>query len=165
MTKKKAPAKDSKWEATKLGNLKYIPKMGSNQAPVTDFARIRSFNSKNEAITYDGLKVERQEFIYAEGYGLVTCVNYELHFVWEDKSKKIGRWAFMCSCGSIAGIISYKEMKQLMTVTGNEDGYILACIGFYLSIPSTQTMWVSGYYCIGRVWFSGEVEVRVYIQN
>lgn len=125
MTKKKS---FDKWARTKANNTKYLHQMGSTQTPVTDFARIRSFNSKTEAITHDGYKAERQEFFYAEGYGLVTCVNYELHFIFEDKSKKIGRWAFMCTCGSLAGIISYKEMKQLMTITGNEDGYVLACI-------------------------------------
>lgn len=96
--------------------------------PKTSYAKIRSFNSKNEAVTFDRLKVERTEFLYAEGYGLVKCVGYELHFVYEDMSKKSGRWSFMCTCGSPAGIISYNEVKHLMTVTGLEKGFILACI-------------------------------------
>lgn len=116
-----------KWKKTKLENLKYIPKMGSSQTPVTDFATIRSFGDKNSAITHDGLRVERQDILYAEGYGMVKCVPYELHFVYEDKSNKKGRWAYMCTCGSIAGIIAWKEVKNLMTITG-EHGYVLACI-------------------------------------
>jgi len=68
---------------------------------------------------------------------MVKTIPYELHFCYEDKSKKIGRWAFMCTCGSIAGIISYKEMKSLMTVTGNENGYVLACVAHTSSKQNT----------------------------
>lgn len=118
---------DDKWKKTKLNNFKYIPKMGSSQTPVTDFATIKSFGDKNSAVTHDGIKVERMEFIYAEGYGVVKCAPYELHFVFEDKSKKKGRWAYMCTCGSIAGIIAWKEIKNLMSIQG-EHGYVLACI-------------------------------------
>ena len=108
-------------------NLSLLPK-NNVTSNVKSFAKIRHFNSINEAITHDSLKVERQDFYYAEGYGIVKCIPYELHFIFEDKSNKVGRWAFMCTCGSIAGIISYNEMKSLMTVRGTESGYILACI-------------------------------------
>lgn len=102
------------------------------------FSKIKSWGGdKNSAITHDGLKVERQELIYAEGYGMVKCIPYELHFVYEDKSKKKGRWAFMCSCGSLAGIVSYNEMKSLMTVQGIEAGYVLACIAHLSSKQNT----------------------------
>ncbi len=90
------------------------------------YARIRSWGDKNTAETHDGIKVSRQEYIYAEGYGVVRCCPYELHFVYEDKSGKKGRWAYMCTCGSIAGIISYKDVKTLMSPTLGE--YILACV-------------------------------------
>ena len=114
------------YEKTNFG---YLKRYGGEVAKqVTSFATIRSWGNKNSATTHDGLRVERQEYLYAEGYGLVKCIPYELHFIFEDKSKKTGRWAFMCTCGSIAGIISYNEMKSLMTVTGNEPGYVLACI-------------------------------------
>jgi len=113
----------SRVDPIKNENLRYIL---AGQA--SDFARIRSWGDKNSAITHDGLKVERQELLYAEGYGMVKVIPYELHFIYEDKSRKKGRWAFMCTCGSIAGIISYKEMVKLMTVVGNEVGYVLACI-------------------------------------
>jgi len=128
MTKKKLATKESRWESTKLGNLKYLPTIGSTQAPVTDFARIRSWGDKNSAITHDGLKVERQDLFYAEGYGIVKCLPTTMHFIFEDKSKKHGRWLLMCTCGSIAGIISYNEIKSLVTVDGTESGYILACV-------------------------------------
>lgn len=115
---------DKRWTEVKQGNYKFLPE----NSGVSEFSKITGWGDKNSAITNDGIKVERQELIYAEGYGLVKCVPYELHFIYEDKSKKRGRWAYMCTCGSIAGIISYNEVKTLMTVTGAESGYILACI-------------------------------------
>jgi len=137
MTKKKLTTKDPKWEATKLGNLKYIPKMGSTQAPVTDFARIRSWGDKNSAITHDGLKVERQDLFYAEGYGMVKALDTHMHFIFEDKSNKKGRWVHMCTCGSLGGIISYNEIKSLVTVEGTESGYVLVCIAGLTSKQNT----------------------------
>lgn len=95
---------------------------------VKDFAVIRKWGDKDKAITADGEEVERQEYLYAEGYGLVKCIPTTMHFIFEDKSRKIGRWVFMCSCGSPAGIISYNELKSLMTVDGTERGYVLACL-------------------------------------
>lgn len=120
--------------APQYDNFRHLPK----SAEVTGFAKIQKWGGdKNSAVTFDGLKVERQEILFAEGYGIVKCIPYELHFVYEDKSKKKGRWAFMCTCGSIAGIISYKEMKQMMTVEGTETGYVLACIAHTASKQNT----------------------------
>lgn len=113
----------------KQTNIGYLKRYGGEVAKqVTSFASIRSWGDKNKATTHDGLTVERMDHIYVEGYGLVRCIPYELHFVYEDKSKKLGRWSFMCTCGSIAGVISYNEVKTLMTVSGTEPGYIMACI-------------------------------------
>ncbi len=110
-------------------NTGYLQKYGGEVAKqATSFATIRSWGDKGKAITHDGLTVERQEYIYVEGYGLVKTIPYELHFVFEDKSRKRGRWSFMCTCGSIAGIVSYNEMKSLMTVQGTEQGFVLACV-------------------------------------
>lgn len=102
---------------------------------VTDFATIRGWGDKNRAVTHDGLEVERQEYIFIDGYGMVRCVPYELHFIWEDKSKKIGRWVFMCSCGSPAGIVSYKAMSGMMSPTLGE--YVLCCLAHTSSKDNT----------------------------
>ena len=105
-------------------NLSKLPK-----GTVVEFSKIKSWGGdKNSAITHDGLRVERQDLLYAEGYGMVKTIPYELHFIYEDKSGRRGRWAFMCTCGSIAGIISYNEMVKMMTVQGTEAGFVLACI-------------------------------------
>lgn len=92
----------------------------------SDFARIRSFGDKNSAMTHDGIKVFRQEFIFVEGYGMVRCPPTTMHFVYEDTSKKRGRWAFMCTCGSIAGIVSYKDIVGLISPELGQ--YVLMCI-------------------------------------
>lgn len=130
MTKQKQP---NRWSKIKEGNFQYLNSMGGVKAQ--DFARIRSFGDKNSAITYDGLKVERQEWFFAEGYNMVRAVPYELHFVYEDKSGKPGRWSFMCTCGSLAGIISYKEVATLMSIENK--GYILGCIAHTASKQNT----------------------------
>ena len=133
MAKQKAPV-DKSWVFPTMDNYSMLPK----DSNVTGFARIKKWGGdKNSAVTFDNIKVERQELIYAEGYGMVKPIPYELHFIYEDKSKKKGRWAFMCTCGSIAGIISYKEMTQMMTVEGTEAGYVLACVAHTASKQNT----------------------------
>ncbi len=92
----------------------------------SDFARIRSFGDKNSAITHDGIKVFRREFIFVEGYGMVKTLPTTMHFVYEDTSRKRGRWVYMCTCGSICGIVSYKEVPTLISPELGE--YVLACI-------------------------------------
>lgn len=91
-----------------------------------EYARIRSFGDKNTAITHDGLKVERQEFIFVEGYGMVKVPSTTMHFVYEDKSGKRGRWTYMCTCGSIAGIVSYKDIEGLISPELGE--FVLMCV-------------------------------------
>lgn len=110
-----------------MDNSEFTKRLGKMGEQVKGFSKIRSFNDKNSAITVDGLKVERQGHIFCEGYGLVECLNTTMYFVYEDKSKKIGRWAYMCGCGSPAGIISWKELSGVMDIKGKE-GYALACI-------------------------------------
>ena len=102
---------------------------------VTDFARIRGWGDKNKATTHDNLEVERQEYLFIEGYNMVKCVPYELHFTYEDKSKKRGRWVFMCTCGSPAGIVSYKAMAGMMSPTLGE--YVLCCLAHTSSKQNT----------------------------
>lgn len=116
-----------------MDNNSRLPK-GTNAT----FSKIKSWGGdKNTAMTHDNIKVERQELIYAEGYGIVKPIPYELHFIYEDKSDNKGRWSFMCTCGSLAGIVSYNEMKSLMTVQGIETGYVLACIAHLSSKQNT----------------------------
>jgi hypothetical protein len=99
---------------------------------VTGFSVIRSFGDKNTATTHDGDKVERQEYFYCGGYGMVRTAPYELHFIYQDPRamdnhprKIIGRWQFMCTCGSLAAIVSYKELVGLVSPELGE--YILVC--------------------------------------
>lgn len=108
-------------------NIGYIRRLGGIVGKnVKSFSVIRSWGDSNSAVTNDGKTVKRQDYIFADGYGMVRCIPYELHFVYEDKSGKVGRWGYMCTCGSIAGIISYKDVKGLMSPEYGE--YILACI-------------------------------------
>jgi hypothetical protein len=107
--------------------------MGEVGKQVGSFAKIRSMGDKNTAITLDGDMVERSEILFIEGYGIVTCVPYELHFVYIDPRsldtpRRIrGRWGIMCTCGSMAGVISYNEVKGLMTIEGLK-GKAVGCL-------------------------------------
>jgi hypothetical protein len=99
---------------------------------VVNFSKIRSWGDKNKATTFEGEVVERQELFYVEGYGMVKAVPYELHFIYEDPlsrdnnpKKRRGRWAYMCTCGSMGVVMSYKDIAGQMSPTLGE--YILAC--------------------------------------
>ena len=95
---------------------------------VTDFATVRGWGDKNSAITHDGIKIERQEYFFFPEFSnsLIRATPYELHFIFEDKSKKRGRWTLMCTCGSPAGIVSYKDMNGLMSPTLGE--LVICCL-------------------------------------
>jgi hypothetical protein len=115
-------------------NTGFIKKYGGDNAKyVSSFSKIRVFNSKNTATTLDGDSVERSEFLYIESYGLVKCMAYELHFIYIDPhsldtpQRITGRWGIMCTCGSMGGVISYKEVKDLMTIDGLK-GMVLGCL-------------------------------------
>lgn len=110
-----------------MSNDEFVKRMGPLGQQVKDYAKIRSWGDKDTAVTVDGLQVKRTDKIFCEGYGWVETLPSMMHFVYEDKSKKIGRWAYMCTCGSICGIISWKELGQVMDIRGKE-GYALACI-------------------------------------
>ena len=116
----------------KQTNFGYIKTYGGKVAEqVKSFAKIRSWGDKNSAITFDNVRVERQDFIFVDGYGMVNLTQYELHFLYEDKSKKIGRWSYMCTCGSIGGVVSYKELVGLVSPKLGE--YVMVCIAHMAS--------------------------------
>jgi hypothetical protein len=123
-------------------NYNFLRSLGIPLNSVGSFSRVRSVGDKKTAITHDGEKVERAEFIWCDGYGLVECVPYELHFIYEDPRskdshpKKIkGRWAHMCTCGSPAVVASYNETKALMTPKTR--GYLLMCAAHTSSKQTT----------------------------
>jgi len=90
------------------------------------YPKIRSHGDKNTAVTTDGVTVQREKALYFPEHGLVDCVQYELHFVYENPNKdKIGNWNPMCTCGSRAGIINMRELSTLITVVSNK--MIVAC--------------------------------------
>lgn len=103
--------------------------LGHGSPKPSDFARIRNWGDKNFATTFDNKKVERQDYLFSLEYSqMVRCCPYELHFVYHDPmfGKKSGRWNYMCTCGSIAGIVSYKDVATLMSPKLGER--ILVCI-------------------------------------
>lgn len=95
----------------------------SDREPKPNFSIIKNRGQPNKA-TFEGYPVVRQEKIYVEGFGLVPCVPYDDHFVFEIPmalSKQVGLWSHWCTCGSMAGVVWTKDVDQKM----------LACIFYH----------------------------------
>lgn len=86
---------------------------------------VRAVGDAKRATLHDGTKVERKELIYVEGYGLIRCAPYELHFIYE-LPKHMKGWGLMCSCGSIAGVVGYDAYSKLAAPT--DTGMIIVCV-------------------------------------
>lgn len=86
----------------------------------------RNVGDLQRATLWDGITVvERRQYIYIEQYGLVSCINTELHFVFETPSSMRG-WGLYCTCGSLAGVVGWEAYSKLASPIGN--GMIVACI-------------------------------------
>lgn len=94
---------------------------GSGNAPKV----VRSVGDAKRATLYDGTVVERTDAIFVDGYGLVKCAPYSVHFLYETPSRIKG-WRYYCTCGSIAGCVGYGVYSSLVSPKSNE--YILVCV-------------------------------------
>lgn len=87
---------------------------------------------KEATILDDGTKVYRQERLYFEGHGLVMCAAYDNHFIFDNKSKKVGAWTPCCTCGSPAGIVGYDAYRQDASPTTSMEstipGEMIVCL-------------------------------------
>lgn len=59
---------------------------------------------QNQAETDKGIIVKRAESFFTEEYGITPCTDYDDHFLYENK--KLNQSSFMCTCGSVAVIVS-----------------------------------------------------------
>jgi len=79
----------------------------------------------------DGYSVDRLEKLWIPEYGrFVVCAPYDNHFIYEDPSKKTGRWVFMCTCGSPAVIVgsdAYAGHASPTSGVGIYPGEMLVC--------------------------------------
>ncbi len=91
------------------------------------FSIIHHRGMQNSAVTLDGYKVERRDFVYIKNHGKVRCAPYDNHFVYLDpKPVRFGepeRWFALCTCGSPAVIIGTKAYAHL----GSPEGWMLVC--------------------------------------
>ena len=108
---------------------KHLGKNNPMLSSVTSFSQVvRNVGDLDEATTLDGLPVRRVDKIDCSGYGLVPVAQYSAHFVYEDPSRKLGRWVHMCTCGSPAVIVSYNSpIKTLMSKPSDSD-FVLVCL-------------------------------------
>lgn len=89
------------------------------------FSVVRSIGDAKRATLPDGTVVERQEFIYVDGYGFVKAMNTELHFIFETPKTMPG-WGLYCTCGSIAGVVGWSAYTKL--ASPESTGFVIACV-------------------------------------
>jgi len=94
---------------------------------IASFSIIKHYNSPNEAVTLDGITVQREEKLFIPEYGrFVMCAPYDNHFIYEDKSGKPNRWLYMCTCGYGAGIVGSKDYEKDASPT--DTGELFVCL-------------------------------------
>lgn len=94
--------------------------------PVRKSQVTRNVGDLKKATTWDGVVVERTDYIYTGENGLVKCAPYELHFIYEIKDVTKRGWGLFCTCGSIAGVVGLGAYSKLASPTS--DGKMLVCI-------------------------------------
>lgn len=93
---------------------------------------VRVYGDKRTARTEDGKTVRREDRLYFEGYGLVKCAPYDNHFIFDNKSRKVGQWSPVCTCGSPAGIVGANVYANDASPTTSMDssiaGTMIVCL-------------------------------------
>ena len=115
---------------------KKVLKAKGISATVRPYSRVRVLGDLKKATLWDGTVVERKDLIYVEQYGLLKCINTELHFVYEVPANHKG-WGLMCTCGSIAGVVGYGAYSKLASPMSN--GMIIACLRLLTTKENTGT--------------------------
>jgi hypothetical protein len=83
------------------------------------FNIIHHSGSVDEAMTLDGIKVFRSKEIFVPEWGdVVRCAADPDHFIYEEPTKKAGRPAHMCTCGSMAVIVDKNTHRRFSSLEG-----------------------------------------------
>ena len=86
---------------------------------------VRNQGDLKSAKLWDGTIVERQDYLFVDGQGLIKCAPYELHFIYSAPVHHKG-WGLFCSCGSIAGVVGLNAYSKLASPTST--GKMIVCI-------------------------------------
>ena len=107
-------------------NRKQLTANGVKETPSTVAQMIvRSVGDASTATLPTGETVERQEHIFVDGYGLIKCAPYELHFIYALPVKYKG-WGLYCTCGSIAAVVGLNAYSKLASPTST--GHMIVCL-------------------------------------
>jgi hypothetical protein len=87
---------------------------------------VRSIGDAKRAVLTDGTVVNRTDMIFVGGYGLLKCMNTELHFIYEAPQTNKG-WGLWCTCGSIAGAVGWSAYTKLASPNA---GFVIACVRY-----------------------------------
>lgn len=66
------------------------------------FNIIHHLGKVKEATTSGGIAVKPLGQVFTQEYGLVKCVDYDDHFIYENPDTRAGTMAYLCTCGSMA---------------------------------------------------------------
>lgn len=113
---------------------KQVLKAKGIKSNVRPYSKVRVVGDLKKATLWDDTVVERKEYIYVEGHGLVKTIDTELHFVYEVPKEHKG-WGLMCTCGSIAGVVGWGAYSKLASPVGN--GMIIACVRYLTTKENT----------------------------
>ena len=124
------------------------------------FNIIRQHGEPNKAVTLDGLTVSREKHLYFEDIGIVPCLHYDNHFIYEIPfSAGVVGPAFMCTCGSAAVVVgpgsyihdaSISNFAKVEVTVSPENvrvvkitrGFVFACLLRNCVVnPTTQEIW------------------------
>ena|SRR3972149_1145334 len=101
-----------------------LKSMGINQKAVPPSV-VKSVGDLQKATLWDGTIVERSEYLFVDGHGLVKCCPYELHFLYCAPKEHKG-YGLMCTCGSIGGVVGLSAYSKLASPTST--GKLIVCI-------------------------------------
>lgn len=77
-----------------------------------------------ETTTLKGVKVVREEKLFIEEWGaFVTCAPYDDHFIYLNPDISAGSPAYMCTCGSTAGVVPPGPTGMFVCLFHAENGY------------------------------------------
>ena len=112
----------NKWNKEILGM------QGHSRNTIPSTKVVRNVGDLKQAKLWDDTVVERVDYIFVDGYGLVKTAPYELHFIYEVPKRHRNKygWGLYCTCGSIAGVVGLSAYSKLAAPTSS--GMMAVCI-------------------------------------
>lgn len=83
---------------------------------------VRNVGDLNKVVA-DGITYTRQQQIHIPDMGTFACAPYDNHFVYRDRTNRIG-WKLFCTCGGAAVVAGYEAYKK----DASAQGQMILCL-------------------------------------